>query len=82
MTEGTIPAPRAIEGVPGPTGAGRKIYGAGDLVPIDEAKQLFKEGRWPGPDPAPKPTRKTAKRARKAPVEDRAVKGPREDRSK
>lgn len=84
MTEGTVAAPAAIEGEPAPSGAGRHLYGAGDLVPVEAAKALFDAGRWPGPDPLPtkRAARKAAKRARKGPVEDRAVKGPREDRAK
>lgn len=81
MTEGTVAAPAAIEGEPSPSGAGRHIYGAGDLVPVEVAKKLHNEGRWPGPDPLPKPAKKTAKRAKKGPAEDRARK-PSEDRGK
>lgn len=78
MPEGTIPSPGRIEI------DNVLAFAEGDPVPEAQAKQLFKDGNWPGPNPAPRkaPATKTAKRARKAPAEDRAVRGPREDRSK
>lgn len=82
MTEGTVPAPAAIDGAP--DGIERKIYRVGQPVPVEEAKRLYDEGRWPGPDPLPGRTRrsrKAAKRARKGPAEDRAKRAS-EDRSK
>lgn len=79
MPEGTIPAPGRIEI------NNVLAFAEGDPVPADQAVRLHAEGNWPGAAPpgAKKPAaKKAAQRARKAPTEDRAVHGPREDRSK
>lgn len=75
MPEGTVPAPGRIEI------NDVLAFAEGDPVPEEQARQLYKDGNWPGDNPFPRKAaaRKTAKRARKA-TEDRAVRGPREDR--
>lgn len=77
MPEGTIPAPGRIEI------NDVLAFAEGDPVPEDQAVRLYNEGNWPGAAPRgakKRAAKKTAKRARKAPAEDRAVRGPREDR--
>lgn len=76
MPEDTVPAPGRIEI------NDALAYAEGDPVAIDVAQRLYAEGNWPGeapPGAKPRKAKRTSKRARK-PAEDRAVKGPREDR--